>query len=228
MGRKAMTKTDATVGDVLAKMRGTPPELVALDAVKPNTWNPNTLTPFERESLKQGLRTDGWLYSHALLIWRTDDKGEVRNVIIDGEHRWLVARELGFVEGPMVYLDGITEYEAKKLTIKVDAKRGHFDDELLTKLLKEIQPNHDVATIAIDLGIADATLAKLLSPEPPKQGKGPKTAGLPSGMSDKVVQLYFAEANHEVFTKLVRELAEKFGTEDMSATVLEALKRLAK
>lgn len=228
MARQKAKADVVSVGDAIAKMRGTPPVMAALSSVKPNTWNPNVLTPFQRESLKHGLRTEGWLYSHSLLIWRTDDKGKPRGIIIDGEHRWLVAGEIGFAEGPMVYLDGLTEHEAKALTIKADARRGQFDDELLVKLLKELQPDHAAETLSLDLGISDATLAKLLSPEPPKQGKGPKTAGLPSGMSDKVVQLYFTEANHEAFTKLARELAEKFGTEDTSATVLEALKRLAK
>ena len=38
-------------------------ELVALDKVRPNGWNPNRMTPFMKESLRTGLETDGWLSS---------------------------------------------------------------------------------------------------------------------------------------------------------------------
>ncbi len=70
-----------------------------LDLVKPNAWNPNRMTPFQRESLKVGLLSDGWLISQSLLIWGTDDKGVEKNIIIDGEQRWTVATANGFTKG---------------------------------------------------------------------------------------------------------------------------------
>lgn len=70
-----------------------------LSDVQKNSWNPNRMTDFMKESLKQGLLSDGWLKSQSLLIWGTDDKGERRDVIIDGEHRWSAASELGFQIG---------------------------------------------------------------------------------------------------------------------------------
>lgn len=77
----------------------------ALNTVKPNPWNPNVMTVFEKESLKNGLLVDGWMSSQALLIWGTDEKGKVHNLIIDGEHRWTAATDLKFSEGPMVVLN---------------------------------------------------------------------------------------------------------------------------
>lgn len=125
--------------------------------VKPNGWNPNRMTPEMRESLKHGFRVDGWLMSQALLVWGTDDTGVRRDLIIDGEHRWEVATELAMVDGPMVFLDGLSETDAKKLTVKMNQKRGEWDTVALGELLRSF--GKDVA--GIDLGFGDDELTRL-------------------------------------------------------------------
>lgn len=128
-----------------------------LHDVTPNGWNPNEMTPEMRASLKHGFEVDGWLASQALLVWRTDDAGNIQNLIIDGEHRWEVACELGMVEGPMVYLDGYSETAAQKLTIKLNQKRGDWDQTKLAILLRSF--GEDVQ--GIDLGFNDDELKRL-------------------------------------------------------------------
>lgn len=113
-------------------------EIIALDRVRPNSWNPNRMTEFQVESTREGMKHQGWLASYALLVWRTDEQGRERNLIIDGEHRWRIAQELGFEKGPMVFLDGVSAKRAKEMTIEFDNKRGKFDNVALRDLLKDI------------------------------------------------------------------------------------------
>jgi len=147
-----------------ARVRG---EVVTrrLDSVKPNGWNPNVMTPRVQRSIEHGFRKDGWISSHALLVWGTDERGVRRDVIIDGEHRWLAAIAVGLVEGPMVFLDGLTEREAKALTVKLDQKRGRFADDKLDALLKSIRDDAPIGEMALDLGFEDVDLNERLAPD---------------------------------------------------------------
>lgn len=148
-----------------------------LKAVKPNRWNPNRMSSFQMESLKQELMTTGWLRSMKLLVWGSDENGEVRNIIIDGEHRWKLGKQLGFKVAPMVFLHGITEIEAKKLTIKIDHKRGTPDNSALSDLLISIREELDVETYSLEMGIDVEALTKLLKIDVPvvESGLQPST-----------------------------------------------------
>jgi len=206
-------------------------KMVSLDKVKPNEWNPNRMTAFEKGSLKHGLETDGWIASQALLVWGTDENGKKQNVIIDGEHRFTVATELGFEKGPMVFLEGITMAQAKALTIKMNAKRGSFNKDDLGSLLQEIRLETQSDLVAFDLGISDIELSKLLKePEvdmPPEEKLSlPDDArsGIPAS-SMKSVALLFSQEAHSEFGELVRELAVKFQTKTVAETVLESLRK---
>lgn len=208
----------------------------ALDKVKPNTWNPNTMDTFTRDSLKQGLSSDGWLSSQALLIWGKDEKGKQRNIIIDGEHRFHVAQELGFAEGPMVFLNGMSEMQAKALTIKMNQKRGKWDEDLLTTLVREIQQALPAENLGLELGIQQEALMMMLAEQPvhidvdaPEETDGVagpegSSTGIPSS-SVRMVQLFFDDALHAEFNERVRQMATKFKTKTVTDTVMEAIRR---
>lgn len=206
-----------------------------LSTVKPNTWNPNRMTPFLRESLKHGLKTDGWLASQALLIWGSDERGRTKSIIIDGEHRWTVAGELGFKKCPMVVLEKMTEAQAKALTVKMNQKRGEFDPALLSTLLREIQYDYP-EDLSLQMGFEQNELMPLLAePEVIVAGddlveidRGPSGAG--SGMPSsqvRMVQLFLNPDTHAEFNELIRKLATKYGTKNVSDTTLEAIRHAA-
>jgi hypothetical protein len=133
------------------------------------------MSPEMMTSLKHGLMSDGWLASQALLIWATDETSAERLVIIDGEHRWRAATELGFKEGPAVFLFGMTEQACKALTIKMNQKRGAWDDKLLAGLLSELAQDTEKGALALDLGLDAKRLDSLLASLPPVD-----TSGLPT------------------------------------------------
>jgi hypothetical protein len=133
--------------------------LAPLESVKPNTWNPNRMTEFQVESTRAGLLSEGWLAAYALLVWGTDEKGKTQNIIIDGEHRWRIARDLGFPEGPMVFLEGVSARRAKEMTIEFDSKRGKFDNIALRELIADIGVDDG---LSFRLGIDADSFAELM------------------------------------------------------------------
>lgn len=220
------------------RMTGDEVKMVAIGKVKPNDWNPNRMTPFMRQSLKEGLRVDGWLRSHSLLVWRSDENGKIKNIIIDGEHRWEVAKELGFEEAPMVFMHRLTEAAAKSLTVKIDAKRGEFDKKDLAQVIREIQAElgTDVPGLSMSLGIEQQTLMSYLAMAPIDTGSageregviGPPPGDVGSGMGThvKMVQLFFSKEQHDEYIGLVKKLAPAFETKNVSDTTLEAMRRV--
>ena len=208
-----------------------------LSLVRPNTWNPNEMTPFERQSLRHGLDTDGWLKSQSLLIWGSDEKGRPQNIIIDGEQRWTVATESGFKKGPMVFLEKMTKAQARALTVKMDQKRGHFNRDKLGLVLREIQ--YEFADdFALNIGIPQEELMPMLA-EPeivlPGDDLSPNDnlalPGTGSGLASssvRAVQLVFNPETLAEFNAGVRKLAAKYKTTSVSDTVLETIRDAAR
>lgn len=162
MGMKRASKT---VAQAALRVSGESVVMRPLDSVTANPWNPNQVSAEMLASITHGMRQDGWLMSQPLLVWGTDHRGATRNEIIDGEHRWRCARELGFASGPMVFLNGITEAQAKALTIKMNQKRGEWSKPRLQELLHDLADEIDRAElpdVALDLGFGAAEIEKLL------------------------------------------------------------------
>lgn len=177
-----MRKTSKTrkavqiLGDVVA---------IAPTEVKPNTWNPNRMTSKMFASLKTGLVADGWLKSMSMLVWGLDRDGVRQNIIIDGEHRWKAAIAIGMPEVPVVFLDGISEAQAKALTIKMDQKRGAFDATKLKDLVNDIFESaaelglEDVESFADNLGFDGDYMEQILNLADYESGGG---TGGPGGV----------------------------------------------
>lgn len=209
-----------------------------LDSVKPNPWNPNTMSEDMKESLLYGLKRDGWLASQALLVWGTDETGVRQDLIIDGEHRWIAATGEGLVKGPMVFLDGLTEVEAKALTIKMNQKRGEWNPEMLAGVVKELDLALETDDLALDLGLGDDFVMEMLSaPAIDLEGKDgtkptapePGGTGMPSGSSHvKQVQLFFDAKQKQEWDELLAALGKAHGTSNASDTVLAGLRDAVK
>lgn len=191
-----------------------------------NPWNPNAMTKRERAALVHGLKNDGWISSQALLVWATDETGAIRNVIIDGEHRWRAARELGLDNGPVVELHGIPEIEAKALTIKLNAKRGAFDPALLRTMLDGMSVPLAGDDFFLELGIPDIAV-EATSPAPAREPGFPVVSLDPAKVAVHMVSVLFEKAEHAEFLALARNAASKLGSTDLSQTALDALRKAA-
>lgn len=217
-----------------------------LALVQPNPWNPNKMSARMQASMDKGFLDDGWLASMALLIWGTDETGARRDLIIDGEHRWETATRHGIKQGPMVFLDGLTEAQAKALTIKMNQKRGEFEADALGELIRGIQGEFNVEDFGLELGFEDEDFMKLVAdvaaPVEIEAGEGSQhkaeaastqnttVAGDEARAADnhvRLVQLFLDKDQHEWLTAKLKVLAEKYKSSNTTETMLAAVKELA-
>ena len=103
---------------------------VSPNEVTPNPWNPNTVDPDTLPKLKKSLETDGFT---APIIVRDTELGLE---IVDGEHRWKLAKEMGLETIPVRNLGSIDDLKAKRIGILLNARYGTDDVLLLAKAME--------------------------------------------------------------------------------------------
>ncbi len=106
---------------------------VDLKSILPNPWNPNKQTEFVFEKERNSIREHGFI--DPILVREKGKKFE----IIDGEHRFKAAELEGFKSIPVNNLGKVSDATAKQLTIIMNETRGTADNELLSKLLKDLE-----------------------------------------------------------------------------------------
>jgi hypothetical protein len=231
--------------ETLAKVRGKV-EIKKLATVQPNGWNPNRMTDEMMASLEHGLRADGWIASQALLVWGKDESGHKRALIIDGEHRYRAALACGMTDGPMVVLDGLSETEAKALTVKLNQKRGEWDIDGIAALVRELQGSVDMPEL--DFGFSADELAQMFVFDAevveqfsdallPAAQDGDAVRPTPSTISGaneapqisnvRMVQLFLDDDTQPVFMQQIKTLSEAFGTKTVTDTVVECVRLAA-
>lgn len=119
-----------------------------------NPWNPNRQDQFMYAKELASLREFGFVSPIIVRHWA------VGYQIIDGEHRWRGAKEIGIDEVPIWDLGEIDDETAKQLTIVLNETRGRAQPELLKPLLEDL----------LETRTADQLLAVL--PFTPEQFKG--------------------------------------------------------
>lgn len=120
--------------------------LISLTKVAPNDWNPNRMETFMREKLRNAIKKDGFIVPvivRSINASSRPDKNElvangVSYEIIDGEHRWREAQDLGMREIPIVDVGMMPDAQAKQVTIKANALRGDFDSVKLAEMIAEL------------------------------------------------------------------------------------------
>ena len=103
-----------------------------LDRLEPNPWNPNRMSRENLARLRRELER-GFL---APLLVRPLPAGRFQ--IVDGEHRFRLARELGLAAVPCAVKD-LSLREAKIKTLQLNGLRGENDPTLLARLLDDLR-----------------------------------------------------------------------------------------
>jgi len=126
-------------------------EQLPIDELRPDPANPRRISNQELETLTRSIREFGLIDP---IIARREDK-----MVIGGHQRLLAARKLGYKTVPVVLTD-LTIEQAHLLNIALNKISGSFDQELLARLLKELQ---EVPDIDLSLsGFEEDELKKLL------------------------------------------------------------------
>src|SRR5918996_2981252 len=124
---------------------------VPINDLRPDAANPRRISDEELESLTRSLRQFGFVQP---VLARREDK-----VVIGGHQRLVAARRLGLKTVPVVFVDLSLE-QARLLNLALNRISGSWDEELLARLLQDLD-----RTAAVDLslsGFGEDELAKLL------------------------------------------------------------------
>jgi ParB/RepB/Spo0J family partition protein len=104
---------------------------ISADLIAPNPWNPNRLAPDKRRKLRDEIQRRG--FTAPILVRPHNGRFE----IVDGEHRFRIARELGLKRLPCVAL-ALSDTEARLKTLQMNGFRGENEPDRLAALLSEL------------------------------------------------------------------------------------------
>jgi ParB-like chromosome segregation protein Spo0J len=103
-----------------------PALLLPIAEVRANPDNPKICQDARLLAIATSLKTKGWVPSELPLVWRAG--GPTPYMLINGEHRWLIARAAGFERFPAVVAKGIDCAEdAIALTMALEEARARRD-----------------------------------------------------------------------------------------------------
>ena len=121
-----------SAGEMSGTIRGEN-KVVQTAQLRPSKWNYNVLPPAVFNKLVRSISDNGFVQP---VVVRTIGKGLYE--IINGEHRWRAAIELGMKEIPIVDLGKIDDVKAKSLAIILNELGGSPDQVRLADLLRDI------------------------------------------------------------------------------------------
>ncbi|MEI6228972.1 MAG: DNA methyltransferase [Candidatus Saccharibacteria bacterium] len=124
---------------------------VNIKLLNPAPYNPRKWTDEATEQLKDSIRNFGMV--DPILVNGAENR---KNIVIGGHFRLKVAKELGFTEIPVVYLDIPDEAKEKELNIRLNKNLGDWDYSLLA--------NFD-ASLLTDIGFSSEELDEVFNLE---------------------------------------------------------------
>lgn len=108
--------------------------------LRPNPWNPNRVPPEKLKKLKEAVAEKGLL---SPILVRPAPGGPERFEIIDGEHRFRIARSLGIDEIPCVVVR-LSDAEAKVKTLQLNGLRGENEPEKIARMIRDLNLDYDL------------------------------------------------------------------------------------
>lgn len=150
------------------------PELVKLEHLKPNPWNPNRVAKPEMDLLRRSIRKSGFCFPLVVI-----KESETSYTIVDGYHRHLLAQEFGMEYVPVVILDDDIS-ELMSATIRFNRAKGTHQIDRMSNIVVELtQLGLDDVEVAKNLGMDADEVLRL------KQN---------SGMAEAFADVDFSEA----------------------------------
>lgn len=135
-------------------------EYVDIEILKPSEYNPNKMTEDQKRKLKKNIQEMG--FCNPIIANKHQNR---ENIIIGGHHRVEIAKELGYTQIPVIYVD-MDEQREKLLNMSLNRIKGEFLEDRLVELMKEL----DEQNIDLSLtGFTDREIDRLL--EEYREGK---------------------------------------------------------
>ena len=128
-------------------------QYVDIDSLKPNAYNPNRQSEQDFELLLKSMQLDG--FTQPILVQKATKQ------IVDGEHRWRAAHELGMTQIPVVFVDMSAE-QMRVSTLRHNRARGQEDIGLTSELLRDLEKLGAADWAQEELMMSDVEMEKLL------------------------------------------------------------------
>lgn len=141
------------VEQITSKLGALSVEYVPLDSITANSWNPNRQSDHDFDLLLRSMETDG--FTQPIIVVRAT------KAIVDGEHRWRAARQLGYDEVPVVFVD-MSEEQARVSTLRHNRARGSEDIELTAQILRDLETLGALDWAQDELLLDDVELQRML------------------------------------------------------------------
>lgn len=106
-------------------------EYIPIKSIIPNTWNPNIMDSQTYSALRESFTEFGDI--DPILVRDMGDKYQ----IIDGEHRYKIAREMGIDKIQSIVVE-VSDTQAKRLTQIMNRTKGKDDPDKLMNLLDSL------------------------------------------------------------------------------------------
>jgi ParB/RepB/Spo0J family partition protein len=128
-------------------------QYLAADKIKPNEYNPNRQNEHEFTMLVSSIQEDG--FTQPVIV--AEDF-----TIVDGEHRWRAAMQVGLKEIPVVVVP-MDAAQARIATLRHNRARGSEDMELAVEVLRDLEKLGALDWAADSLDMSDDELQRLLT-----------------------------------------------------------------
>jgi ParB/RepB/Spo0J family partition protein len=116
-----------------------------VDRLRPNPWNPNRVPPEMFAKLRAYIEREGLVEP---LVVRPAEAGHYE--ILGGEHRWRVARELGYEAVPCAVVE-MDDRRAKILSVNLNELKGQSLPHLLAELVHDLSRDLSIDDLASQL-----------------------------------------------------------------------------
>lgn len=136
--------------EILEELAKAETYLVPTEKLRPNPWNPNEMPEKAWNALGQSIVKYG---IHLQPIVVRPRGGDDNFQIIDGEHRFKWAQEMGITSVSVVIVD-VDDYDAKKLTQILNRTRGDDNPVKLKELLDSLLVDHAPEEVIEGMAIA--------------------------------------------------------------------------
>lgn len=129
-------------------------ELVDIGKLKPSAYNPRSWSEETTKQLTESIKRFGLV--DPLLV---NGSKERKNILIGGHFRYKVAKDLGYKQVPVVYLDIPDEVKEKELNLRLNKALGDWDWEMLAEfdesLLNDVGFTSEELDTIFDLDVAE-------------------------------------------------------------------------
>jgi hypothetical protein len=139
---------------------------IKLNQIQANTWNCNYLGQKETQALKQHMQKDGPEKTQPIIVRKIPNNNQQQQQdyyeIVDGEHRWAIAKELEWETINAIERD-VNDQQSKSLCITYNRLRGRLNWIKLYDIIKKDQDTGINLTEAYKDALSDKEIEWLLS-----------------------------------------------------------------